>query len=121
LYATVKTCYLPQIGLSAQAIRFVEFFSQDIIIPKVSSVKVPLPHPANFALHKLLVMGKRYKAEKHIKDKDAPIRILITLIDSKQSNTIRNAFQAMPKRWQRIVKKQLTNMTEKEVFEALKT
>ena len=112
---------LPQLGLNAQALRFVEFLSQDTIKSKVGSIKVTLPHPANFALHKLLVMSRRPKAEKQAKDKNAAIKILTALIDSKQSNTIRNAFQAMPKRWQGIVKKQLTDITEKRILEALET
>ena len=66
-------------------------------------------------------MSRRPKVEKQKKDKDAAIKILTALIDSKQSNTIKNAFQAMPKRWQGIVKKQLTDITEKRILEALET
>jgi len=116
-----KPYSLPQLGLNAQALRFVEFLSQDTITSKVGSIKVTLPHPANFALHKLLVMGRRSKADKQAKDKNAAIKILNALIDSEQSNTIRNAFQAMPKRWQGMVKKQLTDITEKEILKVLET
>ena len=116
-----KPYSLPQLGLNAQALRFLEFLSQDTIKSKVGSINVTLPHPANFALHKLVVMGRRPKAEKQAKDKDAAIKILTALIDSKQSNTIKNAFQAMPKRWQGIVKKRLIDITEKRILEALET
>jgi len=116
-----KPFSLSQLGLNAQALRFLEFLSQDTIKSKVGSITVTLPHPANFALHKLLVMGRRLKAEKQAKDKDAAIRILNALIDSEQSNTIKNRFRAMPKRWQGIVKKQLTDITEKKILEVLET
>ncbi len=116
-----KPYLLPRLGLNAQALRFVEFLSQNTIKSKVGSTTITLPHPANFALHKLLVMSRRPKVEKQKKDKDAAIKILTALIDSKQSNTIKNAFQAMPKRWQGIVKKQLTDITEKRILEALET
>jgi len=59
-----KPYSLPQLGLNAQALRFVEFLSQNTIKSKVGSITVTLPDPANFALHKLLVMGRRPKAEK---------------------------------------------------------
>ena len=114
-----KPYSLPQLGLNAQALRFLEFLSQNTIKSKVGSINVTLPHPANFALHKLVVMGRRPKAEKQAKDKDAAIKILNALIDSEQSITIKNAFQTMPKRWQGIVKKQLTDITEKKILEAL--
>ena len=114
-----KPYSLPQLGLNAQALRFLEFLSQDTIKSKVGSINVTLPHPANFALHKLVVMGRRPKAEKQAKDKDAAIKILNALIDTEQSITIKNAFQAMSKRWQGMVKKQLTDITEKKILEAL--
>ena len=115
-----KPYSLPQLGLNAQALRFLEFLSQNTIKSKVGSITIALPHPANFALHKLLVMSRRPKAEKQAKDKDAAIRILNALIDSEQSNTIKDAFQSMPKRWQETVKKQLTDITEKKILEVLK-
>ena len=116
-----KPFSLPQLGLNAQALRFVEFLSQDVIRLEVGSIKVTLPHPANFPLHKLLVMSRRPKEEKQAKDKEAAVKILSALIDSEQSNTIRNAFRAMPKRWQGMVKKQLTDITEKEILVVLET
>jgi hypothetical protein len=114
-----KPYSLPQLGLNAQVLRFLEFLSQDTIKSKVGSINVTLPHPANFALHKLIVMGRRPKAEKQAKDKDAAIKILNALIDTEQSITIKNAFQTMSKRWQGMVKKQLTDITEKKILEAI--
>jgi len=112
---------LSQLGLNAQSLRLLEFLSKDTIKSKVGSITVTLPHPANFALHKLLVMGRRPEAEKKAKDKDAATKILCALIDSEQSSTIKNVFQAMPKRLQGIVQKQLTDITEKKILEVLKT
>jgi len=116
-----KPYSLPQLGLNAQALRFLEFLSQNTIRSKAGSIMITLPHPANFALHKLLVMRRRPKAERQAKDKEAAIRILNALIDSDQSDTIKNSFQAMPKRWQGIVKKQLTDITEEKILEVLET
>ena len=111
---------LPQLGLNAQALRFLEFLSQNTITSKVGSITVALPHPANFALHKLLVMSRRPKTGKQAKDKEAGIRILNALLVSDRSDTIKKAFLAMPKRWQGIVKKQLTDITEEKILEVLK-
>ncbi len=112
---------LPQLGLNAQALRFLDFLCKDTIKCKLGSITITLPHPANFALHKLLIMSRRPKAEKKAKDKDAAIRILNALTDSGQSDTIKNAFQTMPKRWQNMVKKQLTDITEKKILAVLQT
>lgn len=116
-----KPYSLPQLGLNAQALRFLEYLSVNTITSKAGSVKLKLPHPANFALHKLLVMTRRPKAEKQAKDKESAIRILDALIDSDQKAAIKKAFQAMPKKWQGKVKKQLTDITEKKILEVLET
>lgn len=80
---------------------------------------VTLPHPANFALHKLLIMNLRPQPEKQAKDKEAAIRILNTLVAGGQADTLREAFDRMPKRWQGKVKKQLTDITERHLVEIL--
>jgi len=112
---------LSLLGLNAQALRFLEFLSENTIKLKVGLITVRLPHPVNFALHKLLVMGRRPKAEKQVKDKDAAVKILDALVDSGQGSTIRNAFLTMPKRWQGIVKKQLADITDRKILEVLNT
>ena len=116
-----KPYSLPQLGLNAQALRFLEFLSQETIQSRIGSITIRLPHPANFALHKLVVMGRRAKPEKQAKDKEAATKILQALIDSKLSNTIQNTFRAMPRRWQGIIKKQLTDITERNILDVLKT
>ena len=115
-----KPYSLPKLGLNAQALRFLEFLAQNTIESKVGPVIVTLPHPANFALHKLLVMSRRSKTEKQEKDKESAIRILLALIDSEQSDTIKNAFHTMPKKWQGKVRRQLTDITEERILEVLK-
>ncbi len=58
-----------------------EFLSLNTITANVGPVMITLPHPANFALHKLLVMTKRHDQAKKEKDKAAGIKILNALID----------------------------------------
>jgi hypothetical protein len=112
---------LPQLGLNAQALRFLEYICKDTIKCRFGSIILTLPHPANYALHKLLVMSRRPKADKKAKDKDIAIKILNALIDSKQNDKIKSAFCAMPKRWQGMVKKQLTDITDEKIIAILQT
>lgn len=116
-----KPYALPQLGVNAQALRFLEFLSQNTITAEVGSVTLTLPHPANFALHKLLIMSRRPKAEKRAKDKESAIRILIALLDSGKGDAIKNAFQSMRKKWQTTVKKQLTDIANSRILKVLET
>jgi hypothetical protein len=47
----------PNLGLHAQALRFLDFLAQNTITARLPEIAVTLPHPANFALHKLLVLS----------------------------------------------------------------
>lgn len=117
--ASDKPYPLPRLGLNAQALRFLDFLAQDTITVALEGVCVRLPHPANFALHKLVVLSRRSDQAKQAKDKDAAIRVLEALIDTGQADSIRNAFDAMPPRWQTKARKQLTEPLDRKVMDVL--
>jgi len=110
---------LPQLGLNAQPLGFLEFLTQNTITTKVGTTTVTLPHPANFALHKMLVLTRRPAQGKQMKDRQAAIRILSALIDKGQGNLITDVFHTMPRRWQSKVKKQFKDLAEKKILDVL--
>lgn len=112
---------LPKLGLNAQSLRFLEFLSLNTITSKVGTTTITLPHPSNFALHKLLVITKRPTAGKKAKDKEAAIRILNALVENSQISAIKEVFLTMPRKWQEKVKKQLTDITERKILEILES
>lgn len=116
---TDKPYALPQLGLNAQSLRFLDFLAQNTITATAENITVTLPHPANFALHKLLVMGRRQIPEKQLKDKQAAVIILNALIEKGQGALVREVFDSMPRRWQGKIKKQLTEITDREILEVL--
>lgn len=59
---------LPQLGLNAQALRFINFLAQSIIHITIEDIPIMVPHPANFALHKLMILSRRKAKEKAEKD-----------------------------------------------------
>jgi len=117
--ASDKPYPLPKLGLNAQALRFLDFLAQSTITTKVEGISVTLPHPANFALHKLVVLSRRPGPEKQAKDKEAAMRVLEALIDKGKADSIREAFGAMPRRWQVKIKKQLESPLDKKVMDIL--
>lgn len=58
---------------------------------------VTLPHPANFALHKLIIFQRRLKQEKAVKDRNIAIEILKSLIEKGESSIIKRVFNSIPK------------------------
>ena len=114
-----KPYRLPQLHLNAQPLRFLEFLAQNTITADVEGVSVRLPHPANFALHKLVVLSRRADRAKQAKDREAAMKVLEALIDKGQDDSIREAFGSMPRRWQSKVTKQLADPLDKKVMDVL--
>lgn len=88
---------LPQLRFNAQALRFLDFVGENTITAEVEGIKVMIPHPANFALHKLLISGKRRNKDKIAKDIQDASRILKALIEKKEVKSIKNILNSMPK------------------------
>ena len=116
-----KPYALPKLGINAQSLRFLEFLAQNTITSTAGSVTVTLPHPAHFALHKLLVMTRRRTPAKKAKDKDAGIQILNALIKKDQGQSFKAAFDTMPKKWQAKIKQQLSEITEMPILKILES
>ena len=111
---------LPQLGLNAQSLRFLNFLTQNIIHVKVENIEITLPHPANYSLHKLIVFQRRRNPEKIIKDKDAAVKILKALIDKGEIDIIKNVFNSAHQKWQKKIIKGLEETGEKKILEIIK-
>ncbi|MFH0838779.1 MAG: GSU2403 family nucleotidyltransferase fold protein [Candidatus Omnitrophota bacterium] len=110
-----KPYRLPQFGLNAQALRFLDLLIQNTIKVKVEGIEINLPHPANFALHKLIVFQRRQK-EKAIKDRNAAIEILEALSHKKEADTIRRVFNSTHPKWQKKIMKGLEETKAKDIL-----
>jgi hypothetical protein len=105
--------------MNAVALRFLSFLSANTIKVKVEDFYVTLPHPANFALHKLIIFQRRFKQDKAIKDRNIAIEILKSLIVKGESSIIRRVFNSIPKKWQGRIIKGLQTAKEPEILKVL--
>lgn len=110
---------LPQLGLNAQALRFLSFLIGNTIRVRIGDVPVILPHPVNFSLHKLIISQRRKNPEKMTKDKEAAIQILKALIKNNEHNMIKNIFNSSPQKWQKKIIKGVAETKEKDILEIL--
>lgn len=107
---------LPKLGLDAVALRFLSFLSQNTIKIKVEDFYITLPHPANFALHKLIIFQRRLKEDKALKDRNTAIEILKTLISQGETSAIKKVFDSVPQKWQKKIIKGLKEVDGKEIL-----
>lgn len=107
---------LPALGANAQPLRYLDFLLADTIRGRLRDVGVGLPHPARFALHKLIVSTYRKKPVKRENDLRQGAYVLDRLIAMDRGNEIRSTFNSMPAGWRRLVPRALSATTAGEAI-----
>ena len=111
---------LPKFGLNAVALRFLDLLTDDVIKVKIEDIELNLPHPANFALHKLIIFQRRQREDKSAKDRDSAIEILKALIDKGEASIIKKIFHSIHPSWQKKIIVGLEKVNEKEIITILR-
>jgi hypothetical protein len=104
---TDKPIPLPALGVNAVALRFLGLLTENIIKVRVENFDILVPHPVNFALHKLIISQYRSKEEKSVKDMDAAVGILKALIDKGDTALIKEVYSSLLPKWKKKVLKGL--------------
>jgi len=110
---------LPKLGVNAVALRFLNLLTDNTIKVYVQNFYITLPHPANFALHKLIIFQRRVNEEKIAKDRESAVKILKSLIENGEISVIKNVFDSVPQKWQKKIIKGLEEAKEKNILEKL--
>ena len=92
---------IPSLNINAQPLRYLNLLADKLITVKVSSIDLRVPHPALFALHKLIVSGRRTKPEKQEKDVSDGLRIMHALVDIKDTDYLIEKYRSLPASWRK--------------------
>ena len=117
-----KPYKLPKLGINAQRLRFLDMLVEDTIKIKTEGIEIILPHPVNYAFHKLLISKRREgvnKKEKAEKDKKVAMQILAALIDAGETAPIKGIFRALYEKRQRKIIEVLKEETEDSILKIL--
>ncbi|MBN1493984.1 MAG: hypothetical protein JW938_07545 [Candidatus Omnitrophica bacterium] len=105
----------PQLGINAVALRYLDFLAEHVIIINIEGLKIRIPHPAAYALHKFIVFGRRKKKDKKERDLEGALRVFRALIADKKKKDIKRIFLTMHKKWQKTVVSNLRGAGEDEI------
>jgi len=94
---------IKKLGINAIPLRFVAFLLDNPITIINNRVKIRVPNPANFCLHKLIIASRRRKADKSLKDLQQAISA--SMIVNRQD--IQKLFHPLPKGWKQAILKTL--------------
>lgn len=98
-----KAPTITPLGVRAMPLRFVDLLLRQPISVVEGGVKVLLPNPAAFCLHKLLIANRRKRPDSRTKDYEQALHVAPIL----QPATLRRVYLELPKTWQRDVLRNL--------------
>lgn len=110
-----KPIPIESLGINAQPLRFMDALARNPIQIFFDDVAVTLPHPADFALNKLLVAGRRKTPGKAEKDRAQAVALLNALNANGEFEMVRTAYASMPKGWRNTIREELLALGELQV------
>jgi len=116
---TDKPVPLTKLGMNAVALRFLSLLTDNTIKIEIEDFSISVPHPANFAIHKLIIFQRRAKEDKATKDRNTAIEILRALINKGEMATIKRVFNSMLPKWQKKVIRGLEEIKERDILSIL--
>ena len=90
---------LPQLGINATSLRFLSFLIDNVMRVKVENFYINVPHPVNFALHKLIICQRRTREHKALKDRNTALQLLKALSNKGDSRIIKRTMDSIPRKW----------------------
>ena len=100
---------IKKLGLNAIPLRFVGLLLDKPISIVEDGIKILIPNPANFCLHKLIVASRRRKIDKSLKDLQQAICTSVII----ETEELQKLYNSLPKKW----KQAIIKMLEKAVKE----
>lgn len=88
---------IKKLGLSAIPLRFVNLLLVDPIRINEEGMKVAVPNPSNYCLHKLIIAGRRRAEDKRMKDLQQAI-CTYSITDKKY---LKKQFDSFPAKWKK--------------------
>lgn len=112
---TTKPYKLDKLAINAQALRYLNFLTDRTIQVVIGDMILKLPHPAYYALHKLIISQKRKDVYKQDKDANSAIDLIKALIRNKETKDLQCAFKSAPSKSQKLILKALSIRDESKL------
>lgn len=112
---------LPQYGLNAQPLRYMSMLLDNTVQIKIENIKIMVPHPAAYALHKFIIFKRRVKPDKAQKDIEGALNVFNFCLQYGDSKKIHLIFNSLHQKWRLTIIKNLESIKENEIVNFLKS
>ncbi|MCK5676297.1 MAG: hypothetical protein KAH99_04710 [Verrucomicrobia bacterium] len=110
---------LPQLGLNAQSLRFMDIADEFSIRLEYEGIMLRVPHPAAFALHKLIIVPRRKNKAKALRDTQSAVEILNLLFHTDDTAMMAELLRGFPPSWKKTIYQVLSD-SESELVDQLR-
>ncbi len=103
-----KPYKIPQLHVNAVGLRYLNLLQSHTMKITHKGIKVRLPEPAAYILHKFIIQKRRKNKDKKKRDLNAAVEIGEFLLeDEVQKEKLKEVFISLPKKWQTVIKRNL--------------
>lgn len=110
---------IPQLGINAQPLRYLHFLQDNAISLDFEGMRIRVPHPAAYALHKFIIFKRRATPDKRDRDIEGALRVFRQMLAEEKADSIRTVFGKMHGKWQKTVIGNLKSVGEDEIASLL--
>ena len=110
---------LPFLSMNAQRLRFLDLLEKNTIVVIVNGIKIKVPHPINYGLHKLIISSRRDSEDKRIKDIEAGLSVLNMYVEIEGNEMLRKVFKGISQKQKRNITKLLEDERSYNLLEIL--
>ncbi len=111
-----KPPYIEKLGVTPQPLRFLDLLESGKLKVSFNGMTVTVPHPANFALHKLLISARRNENYKGENDRRQAVKLIDDLTDNGDSDSLASVFSSLPLRWQKTITAELSILDRGDII-----
>lgn len=115
-----KPYQLLKLGVNATPIRFLDFLVANTLNVRFEKMELKVPHPAAFALHKLIIQKRRRKKFKADKDLKQALMVIDFILRRKDDKKLKAVFSSVPNRWQKKILDNLKDSGEESITNLLR-
>lgn len=112
--------HIDKLGVTPQAVRYLNMLDSNPIEVEYEGIYVGVPHPVNFALHKLLISTQRKEEYKSDNDRTQGIELIRALIANGDSDLLRSEYGSLPKGWKSLIDQSFENSPDDDLLEEIK-
>lgn len=106
---------LPELGMNAQSLRFLDIALIKTMKIDFEGIPVVVPHPAVFAIHKLLVAQRRRDKAKTARDCETAVFLMKLLVKNKDESELKGCWLQLPGKWKKSLLSLLNILGETEI------